>query len=146
MRYKKANELKESDFKRLCGVKKETFVMMSEVVKEVLSRETSGRKSGLSVEDQVLLTLGYWREYRTMFHLGQDFGLHESNVSRVIQKVEDILIKCGKFSLPGKRRLSEENGLTYTIVDVTEMAVERPKKSKSGVIAEKRSDTRSKVS
>ena len=117
MRYEKAGDLKESDFKRLCGVRKETFGTMCEVVKEVLSRETRGRKSGLSVEDQVLLTLGYWREYRTMFHLGQDFGIHESNVSRIIQKIEDILIKCGKFSLPGKRRLLEETGLTYTIVD-----------------------------
>ena len=142
MRYEKAKQLKESDFKRLCGVKKATFITMCKVVKEVLSRETRGRKSGLLVEDQVLLTLGYWREYRTMFHLGQDFGLHESNVSRVIRKVEDILIKCGKFSLPGKRRLLEETGLTYTIVDVTEMTVERPKKSKSGVTAEKRSGTR----
>ena len=146
MRDEKAGDLKESDFKRLCGVKKETFVTMCEVVKEVLSRETRGRKSGLLVEDQVLLTPGYWREYRTMFHLGQDFGLHESNVSRVIRKVEDILIKCGKFSLPGKRRLLEDTGLTYTIVDVTEMTVERPKKNKSDVTAEKRSGTRSKVS
>jgi len=142
MRYEKAKELKDPDFKRLCGVKKEAFVTMCEVVKEVFGRETRGRKSGLSVEDQVLLTLSYWREYRTMFHLGQDFGLHESNVSRVIQKVEDILIKCGKFSLPSKRRLLEETGLTYAIIDVTEMTVERPKKSKSGVTAEKRSDTR----
>ena len=146
MRYEKAKDLKESDFKRLCGVKKETFVTMCEVVKEVLSRETRGRKSGLSAEDQVLPTLGYWREYRTMFHLGQDFGLHESNVSRIIRKVEDILIKCGKFSLPSKRRLLEESGLTYTIIDVTEMTVERPKKNKSGITAEKRSGTRSKVS
>jgi Helix-turn-helix of DDE superfamily endonuclease len=142
MRYEKAKELKESDFKWLCGVKKATFFTMCEVVKEVLSRETRDRKSDLSVEDQVLLTLGYWREYRTMFHLGQDFGLHESNVSRIIQKVEDILVKCGKFSLPGKRRLLKETGLTYTIVDVTEMTVERPKKNKSGVTAAKRSGTR----
>ncbi len=142
MRYERAKELKENDFKRLCGVKKETFFTMCEVVREVLSRETRGRKSGLAVEDQVLLTLGYWREYRTMFHLGQDFGLHESNVSRVIQKVEDILIKCGKFSLPSKRRLLEETGLTYTIVDVTEMTVEEAKKNRGGVTAEKRSGTR----
>ena len=142
MRYEKARDLKEGDFKRLCGVKKETFIVMCEVVREVLSRETRGRKSGLSVENQVLLTLGYWREYRRMFHLGQDFGLHESNVSRIIQKVENILIKCGKFSLPSKRRLLEETGLTYTIVDVTAMTVERPKKNKSDVTAEKRSGTR----
>ncbi len=146
MRYEKAKDLKEQDFKRLCGLKKETFLTMCEVVKEVLGRETRGRRSVLAAEDQVLLTLSYWREYRTMFHLGQDFGLHESNVSRIIQKVEDILIKCGKFSLPSKRRLLEETSLTYTIVDVTEMMIERPKKSRSDTTAEKRSDTRSKVS
>ena len=72
MRCEKARDLKDPDFKRLCGVKKETFVLMSEVVKEVLSQETRGRKSGLAAEDQLLLTLSYWREYRTMFHLGQD--------------------------------------------------------------------------
>jgi len=74
--------------------------------------------------------------------LGQDFGLHESNVSRIVQKVEDILVKGERFSLPSKRRLLEENRLTYTIVDVTAMTVERPKKNKSDVIAGKRSDTR----
>ena len=146
MRYEKAKDLKELDFKRLCGVKKETFVVMCKVVQEVLSRETRGRKSDLTIEDQVLLTLSYWREYRTLFHLGQDYGLHESNVSRTIQKVEDILIKCGKFALPSKRRLLEETGVTYTIIDVTEMTVERPKKNKSRVTAEKRSGTRSKSS
>ena len=75
MRYEKAKKLKDSDFKRLCGVKKETFVTMCEVVKEVLSRETRGRKWGLAVEDQVLLTLGYWREYRTRVSLGAGFRL-----------------------------------------------------------------------
>lgn len=73
MRYEKAKELKESDLERLCGVKKDTLVAMCEVVKEVLSRETRGRKSGLSVEDQVLLTLGYWREYRTRVSFGAGF-------------------------------------------------------------------------
>ena len=141
MKYEKAKDLKDKDFKRWCGVKKETFQVMCETVKEVLSQETRGRNADLSVEDQVLLTLSYWREYRTMFHLGQDFGLHESNVSRTIQKIEDILVRSGKFSLPGKRRLLEENELTYTIVDVTEMMIERPKKSKSDSIQEKRSDT-----
>lgn len=141
MRYEKAKDLKAKDFKRFYGVKKETFETMCEVVKEVLGQETRGRNSDLSIEDQVLLTLSYWREYRTMFHLGQDFGIHESNVSRIIQKIEDILIKCGKFSLPGKRRLLEENDLTYTIVDVTEMLIERPKKNKESIIREKRSDT-----
>jgi hypothetical protein len=142
MRYEKAKELKDGEFKRLCGVKKETFTEMCEIVQVAGKRERRGRKSKLAVENQVLLTLAFWREYRTMFHLGQDWGISESNVSRLVRKIEDILIKSKKFSLPGKRRLLEEDSLTYTIVDVTEMAIERPKKNKSVVIAEKRSGIR----
>jgi len=142
MRYEQAKKLKESDFKRLCGVRRKTFLEMCEIVQAVENQKISGRTCNLSVENQVLLTLTFWREYRTMFHLGQDWGLHESNVSRLVRRIEDILIKCGKFSLPGKRRLLEEDSLTYTIVDVTEMTIERPKKNKSDVTAEKRSDIR----
>lgn len=142
MRYEKAKKLKDTEFKRLCGVKKETFLEMCETVQAVENQKTSGRTGNLSVENQVLLTLTFWREYRTMFHLGQDWGLHESNVSRLVRRIEDILIKSKKFSLPGKRRLLEAAGLTYTIVDVTEMMIERPKKNKSDVIREKRSDIR----
>ncbi len=75
-----------------------------------------------------------------MFHLGQDWGLHDEHVCRLVRRIEDILIKSKKFSLPGKRRLLEADGLTYTIVDVTEMTIERPKKNKRDVTAEKRSD------
>ncbi len=117
MRYEKAKKLKDIEFKRLCGVRKETFLAMCEIVQAVENQKTSGRTCNLSVEDQVLLTLTFWREYRTMFHLGQDYGVHDEHVSRTIQKIEDILIKSGKFSLPSKRRLLEENELTYTIVD-----------------------------
>jgi len=140
MKYKKAKNLSDKDFKRFYGVDQETFLLMCQEVKEIENQKTSGRNSDLTVEDQVLLTLSYWREYRTMFHLGQDYELHESNVSRIIKKIENILIKCGKFSLPSKRRLLEENELSYTIVDVTEMMIERPKKNKSDTIREKRSD------
>ena len=138
MRYEKAKKLKDTEFKRLCGVKRETFLEMCELVQAVENRKTSGRKAVLSVENQVLLMLNFWREYRTMFHLGQDWGLHESNVSRLVRKIEDILSKSKKFSLPGKRRLLEEDGLTYTIVDVTEMTIERPKKNKSDVCKRKK--------
>lgn len=140
MKYKKAKKLNDKDFKRFYGVRHETFQLMCQEVKAIENLKTSGRHSDLSVQDQVLLTLSCWREYRTMFHLGQDYDLHESNVSRVIRRIEDIVIKCGKFSLPSKRRLLKEDEFSYTIVDVTEMMIERPKKNRSDIIREKRSD------
>lgn len=117
MRYEQVKNLKDGEFKRLCGVKKETFLEMCAIVRQKDARQTSGRNSNLMVEDQVLLTLSFWREYRTMFHLGQDWGLHESNVSRLVRRIEDIIIKSGKFSLPGKKRLLEDESVSYTIVD-----------------------------
>lgn len=141
MNYEDVKNLKPGDFKRLFGVTKETFAAMCEVVVETKQLHRHGRKSNLSIENQVLLTLSFWREYRTMFHLGRDWQLHESNVSRLVRRIENILIKSGKFSLPGKKRLLEADSIKYAIVDVIEGLIERPKKNKSGFTAGKRSDT-----
>lgn len=140
MTYDDVKNLKPSDFKRLCGVTKETFSAMCEVVVASKQAPKRGRKSNLSIENQVLLTLSFWREYRTLFHLGQDWNLHESNVSRLVRRIEDILIKSGKFSLPGKKRLLESDAIKYTIVDVTEREIERPKKNSAGFTVENESD------
>ena len=59
MRYEKAKKLKDGEFKRLCGVKKATFLEMCEIVEVVANEKTRGRKSELSVENQVLLTLSF---------------------------------------------------------------------------------------
>ncbi len=141
MTYEDVKNLKPSDFRRLCGVTKETFAAMGEVVHEHKRVIKRGRKSNLSVENQLLLTLSFWREYRTLFHLGRDWGLHESNVSRLVRRIEDILISSGKFSLPGKKRLLEAEAIRYTIVDVTEREIERPKKNSAGFIRASESAT-----
>ena len=51
------------------------------------------------------MTLEYWREYRTFFHLATNWGLHESSVWRTIRRAEDILTKSRAFKLPGKKVL-----------------------------------------
>lgn len=141
MIYEDVKNLTDGDFKRLCGVTRESFAAMCQVVAEYKQNNKRGRKSNLSIENQVLLTLSFWREYRTLFHLGRDWQLHESNVSRLVRRIEDILIKSRKFALPGKKRLLEDNSIKYTIVDVTESLIERPKKNRSGSTAASVSDT-----
>ncbi|WP_420825320.1 transposase family protein, partial [Psychrobacter glacincola] len=34
--------------------------------------------------------------------MSMDFGIHESSASRIIRKVEDVLVDSGKFELPKK--------------------------------------------
>ena len=69
--YRKVKNLNAEDFKRLSGVHLETFNQMVEIVKKASSsRQKTGRPPKLRIEDQVLMTLEYLREYRTYFHVG----------------------------------------------------------------------------
>ena len=138
MNYKTIEHLKDSDFKRLTGVHRKTFDQMLAVVAKGL--RDFGRPPKLSRADQLLMTLMYWREYRTEFHIAQSYGVSEATVCRTIHKVEDVLVRSKKFRLPGKKALQASDTVFEVIlVDVSEQPVERPKKAKNGTTVEKRS-------
>jgi hypothetical protein len=140
MRYETVQKLKDGDFKRLTGVQRNTFGKMLEVVEKGL--RDFGRPPKLSRADQLLMTLMYWREYRTEFHIGQTYGVSEATVCRTIKKVEDALIKSKQFHLPGKKVLQpSDTVIEIVLVDATEQPIERPKKDNAGAIAAKRSVT-----
>ena len=140
MRYDTIEHLKESDFKRLTGVQRETFEQMLKVIEK--SWRDFGRPTKLSRADQLLMTLMYWREYRTEFHIAQSYGISESTVCRTLQKVENALVRSGKFRLPGKKALqASDTAFEVVLVDVSEQPIERPKKAKNGITAAKRSPT-----
>jgi hypothetical protein len=117
---------------------------MCEIVrtKSAARRLVAGRAPKLSTEDQVLLTLEYWREYRTMFHLARSWGIAESTVSRIIERVEDILSAADEFALPGKRFAELPPEIEVVVVDVAESPIERPKKNSVVTIRARKSGTR----
>ncbi len=131
MTYRNVKKLKPEDFKRLCGVHLGTFNQMVAIVKKAeTSRQKTGRPSKLKIEDKILMTLEYWREYRTYFHLGSSWGINESTAYRIIKKVENILIQAKELRLPGKKRLIQDDyQLETVVVDVSETPIERPKKN-----------------
>lgn len=137
MGYTQLEQLSNPEFKRLCGVSRQTFSEMVEVLRPQLDR--SGKRGGqakLSVEDQLLVTMEYWREYRTQFHMGVSWGVNETTVGRIIRKVEYILVKCGKFRLPSQRQLYQQGReWQIMVVDAGEVELERPKKTKNATIA-----------
>lgn len=133
------------EFKRLTGVKRATFKLMVKEVKkhDKKQKEKKGNDRShpfkLVVEDQVLMLLMYYREYRTQYHIGETYGLHESNVGKNIRRIEKILKKSKKIKLPGKKKLSGTNHqYEVIIVDATESPIERPKKNNTYGILEKR--------
>lgn len=131
MTYERVKNLKPEDFKRLCGVRPETFIEMVGVVRtHSQPKLKTGRPGKLSLEDQVLMTLEYWREYRTYFHIGQSWGVNESTAYRIIRRIEDTLIQSQVFTLPGKKKLqSPDDNIKVVVVDVTETPIERPQKN-----------------
>ena len=141
MRYENIKNQTAKNFKRLTGVPRPIFNQMVTVLKQEMSH--LGRRPKLSREDQLLMTLMYWREYRTQFHIGQTYDLSESAICRTIPKIENTLIQSGRFTLPGKKKLQEdETSIEVVLVDATEQAIERPrKKQKSHYSGKKKCHT-----
>lgn len=144
MKYEKLENYSEEKFRRITGVKRKTFEKMVEILKAAYDKKhrRRGRKPKLCIEDQLLATLEYLREYRTYAHIAASFDIDESNIYRTVRWVEDTLIKDGTFSLPGRRSLTKsETELEVVLVDATETPVERPKKNSDFTIPERKSGT-----
>ena len=143
MGYSELESLSESEFKRLCEVSRGTFAQMVAMLSPHLNRQGQrGGQAKLSVEDQLLVVLEYWREYRSQFHIGVNWGLHETTVGRIVRKVEDLLVKCGQFRLPSQRQLYQPGWeWKVMVVDVGEMEIERPKKTGNATTVASRSVT-----
>jgi len=142
-KYQKATALKNEAFKLLTGVSRQTAAEMLSVLETgyLAKHKRRGRHAKLPVEDMLMLTLEYWRQYPTMFELGFEFGLSKSTVHDIIVWVEDTLIKSGLFSIPGKKALLNNDTIKIVLVDVTESPIERPQKNKSNTTQGKRKST-----
>ena len=138
----KANQLNETDFKQIIGVKKQTFKRMIEVLTAayIQKHQKRGRHTKLSIEEQLFMSLKYWRQYITQKELAFEFEIGEATVHDTIVWVENTLIQSGEFKLLGKKALlkQKENNIEIIVVDVTESPIERPKKNKKNGIQGKR--------
>jgi len=149
MRYEHVKDLKAAEFRRLTGVKHETFVMMlcvleeAEAARKAAQRYRGGKKPKLTLADQLLMTLEYLREYRTQFHISKSYGLEETRCGRIIRHVEDTLMKSRKFTLPGRKALlGDDIEYQVVVIDATETPIERPQKNSTSSTRAKRNATR----
>ena len=135
--YNNYKNLDDKKFKEAVGIPKILFEiiipMLSEKVKEL--HKNGGRAPSLCIEDLLLMTLKYYRDYPTFSSLGLTFGINKSNVFRWVTKIENMLndifenvinieIKCIDFNKKGK-----EITISEKLVDVTECTIQRPKNS-----------------
>ncbi|TVX30016.1 transposase family protein, partial [Streptococcus pneumoniae] len=89
MNYEASKQLTDARFKCLVGVQRTTFEEMLAVLKTAyqIKHAKGGRKPKLSLEDFLMDTLQYVREYRTYEQIAVDFGINESHLIRRSQWV-----------------------------------------------------------
>ena len=144
MFYAELKDKPEGLFKRLTGVRPATFLDMCDALQKHLP--SGGRTPKLCLQDRLLLTLMYWREYRTQAHIAETYGVSEAAICRTIQAVENALMRSGNFRLPGKKSLTQSD-IAYQVVvmDATECPVERPQKSSTEATAARKSVTHKRL-
>ena len=78
MKFETVKELDNEKFHRLAGVKRTTFDKMTLILEQSSNDKkiNGGRKNKLSIENMLLMTLEYIREYRTYFHVSHSPYAH----------------------------------------------------------------------
>ena len=89
MKYNLIFGYEDVKFRRITGVKPTTFAKMIEILQRAYEakHKRRGRKPKLSIEDMLLASLEYWREYRTYAHIAASYGIHESSLFRIVKWV-----------------------------------------------------------
>lgn len=143
MKIEHLKKVSDERFRRIVGVKRKTFDLMISKLEnaEKIKKKKGGRPNKINLANRLLMTLEYLREYRTYAAIGISYGLNESNTYQTIRWIENVLIQCDEFKLPGKKALLQtENEFEVVLIDVTESPIERPKKNNAHSILEKRKD------
>lgn len=132
-------------FRQVTGVYPETFAaMVNELNKQEKQRQKKlkGRPQVLTIEDKLLMTLEYYKEYRSYDCIAASYGVGKGTVSRTITWVENVLVKSGLFNLPGKKVLTNNAlEIEVIVVDSTETPIERPQRSQRKYYSGKKNDT-----
>jgi len=138
----KALKLPNAQFKRVIGTKKSVFQRMTHILQVAYDKlhAPGGKPPDLSVSDKLLITLQYYREYRTMEHIAIDYECSKSTVCRSINWVEQTLSAHGDFQLPGKAAL-QDGEIKEIAIDVTEHPINRPKEGQKEWYSGKKNGT-----
>ena len=86
----------------------------------------AGRKFSLSVAEQLLVLLLYYRTYVSHVFLAFLFAVDDATICRTIRRIEPLL--AGIFRIPERRVELQEDEIRELFFDGTERPTRRPKK------------------
>lgn len=128
VRYNKVKK-RPSIFLKLFGVTPEQADFIIREVKPLWEKKIlgaykrPGRDFKLDLEEMVLMVLVYYRSYVSQVYVGFLFGIDDSRVCRLIQRLEPLLAHV--VAINKNRTLSQED--VEQLIDATEQPIERPK-------------------
>ena len=117
--------------KRLFGVNYDIFELILKKVQSEIDAflqqnplSNRGLAANFSMENQVLLTLEYLRQYPTFLSLAVSYGISESYANKIYHKIRPVLARVVGLENPEKLKFKH---VQKAIVDVTVQPIERPK-------------------
>lgn len=133
-------------FQRLVGVNKGTFSIILEKYRAEIEKykgekmfRRQGRKSSISLPNQLLICILYLRNYDTFINLGMQFGISESYAQKRFNFTKMILLRC--LDLPDELSLKDTLQTNLVAVDVSEQPIERPVKHQEKYYSGKKNTT-----
>lgn len=136
MIFENLKKLKNKEFYRYFGIKRFHFNEMLEKLIEIEKLEKiKGRKNKLTVEERLMMTLEYWKEYYTFFQMSIKYKISTSSCFRNINWIENTLSQHADYqSLKEKykskidKKQENPNEFQFYLIDSTEIEIERPTK------------------
>lgn len=118
-------------FQRLFGITPQEFEIIVKKAEPkwhervISGYKRPGRDYKLDLSDMILMLFLYYGSYVTQIFVGYMFGIDDSRVCRIIQRLEPILASV--MAMSKCKKLSKEE-VENLIIDATEQSIERPKK------------------
>ncbi|TDG94921.1 transposase family protein [Cardinium endosymbiont of Culicoides punctatus] len=105
MKYEHIHQLNAEKFHSLTGVDYESFTKMVTKLVDADNQKKAqgGRKNKLRIEDQLLMTFEYLREYRTYLSMSKTYGISESAAYKAIKWVKSVFDKEPNLKLPERK-------------------------------------------
>ena len=114
--------LPDADFRRLLGVKRATYAaMLAELERRQAAKKKTGRPPVLTLEQQLALTLQFWRFVPHALPPGGRAARAGEHGAPHHRAGENTLVKSDAFALPAQARAGgADQPWEVVIVDVTE--------------------------
>ena len=143
--YQKYEQFSSEKFRRMTGISKEQFAKILILFRDYVDKYWTkrGRPSNFSLEDRLLLTFRYLRDYPTFVVLGNEFGISESFCNKIFNRISQSLVKILK--LPLKSLENRGKVVEKVLIDVSEQETERPKKTKKENFQARKKHTQKKL-